>query len=354
MAAEYLAQSWPLAREQGSDALTQDYASVKEIVLCGCGDSHHAAEGLGFALQIWTGCRTRAVHSMKAARYLIPCIRSQDGEILVVGISVSGEVARTIEAIEVASAMGMRTLAISGSAESTLAEIAEKALILSTPSLQHGPGLLNFLASLLMGYSVAFALSKASIREEIDQVLRAFPKVLAAWQERQEAHGFEFAEQHTDAPIVFLGSGPAYGAALFSAAKVIEASGGAAWGQDVEEWAHLEYFCEPPHMPTWLLGARGRSTSREIEVEEAARRIGRHFTRSVWEGSEGWSDFVCEAVAPLGLWAGPVAYASRRAELLGERPFRGFGGGRSREEGGGASRIRSSQRITPEDGLDAW
>jgi hypothetical protein len=57
-----------------------------------------------------------------------------------------------------------------------------------------------------------------------------------------------------------------------------------------------------------------------------------------------------EALSPLALWVGPAAFASRCATQLGEEAFRGFGGGRSVEEGGGASRIRSSQRMRgPED-----
>jgi glucosamine--fructose-6-phosphate aminotransferase (isomerizing) len=351
MAVDFLTQSWPQVREQGSEILTKKASSIERIILCGCGDSHHAAVGLCFALEYWTSRRVRAATSMMAARYVIPAVKTHPTKTLVIGISASGEVARTLEAIDVAKAMGMSTLAITGSADSPLADLAESILVLEMPSLPHGPGLLSYLASLLMGYSLAFALSRPAGREEIDDVLGAFPAVLSSWRETQVNRGIVFAEQYPEAPIVFLGSGTAYSAALFAAAKVIEASGGAAWGQDVEEWAHLEYFCNPSYMPTWLLSARGRSTTRETEVEEAARRIGRHFALSAWDGSAEWSHTAREAVAPLGLWVGPVAYATRKAELLEERPFRDFSGGRSRQEGGGASRIRTSQRIAPEDVL---
>ncbi|MEZ4707109.1 MAG: hypothetical protein R3A44_07890 [Caldilineaceae bacterium] len=36
--------------------------------------------------------------------------------------------------------------------------------------------------------------------------------------------------------------GPNYPTALFSAAKVLEAAGRHAMGQETEEWAHLQYF----------------------------------------------------------------------------------------------------------------
>ena len=61
----------------------------------------------------------------------------------------------------------------------------------------------------------------------------------------------ELAEAVADQTnFVFVGDGPNYATALFSAAKVIEAAGRHAMGQDTEEWAHLQYFVnvdpEPP------------------------------------------------------------------------------------------------------------
>ena len=42
--------------------------------------------------------------------------------------------------------------------------------------------------------------------------------------------------------FVFVGDGPNYSTALFGAAKLLEAAGSHAMGQDTEEWAHLQYF----------------------------------------------------------------------------------------------------------------
>lgn len=106
----------------------------------------------------------------------------------------------------------------------------------------------------------------------------------------------------------------------------------------------MEYFCEPADMPTWVLSADGRSRSREEEMLRAARQIGRRVMVSRWPGGAGWDDGQRELFAPLGLWLGPVAFAIRVAHERHEQPFRGFAGGRNQSEGGGASRIRSSQR----------
>jgi glucosamine--fructose-6-phosphate aminotransferase (isomerizing) len=172
---------------------------------------------------------------------------------------------------------------------------------------------------------------------------------LRTWRVGQIELGKEAARGYQEGAVVILGTGPAYGSALFSAAKLIEAAGVQAWGQDVEEWTHLEFFCEPSTMPTWLLSSRGRSLGRELEVEAAARTIGRQYYLSTWEGGKDWPTHTREALAPLGLWVGPVAFASRLAFLMDEVPFRGFGGGRSQVEGGGANLIRSSERISPDE-----
>ncbi len=162
----------------------------------------------------------------------------------------------------------------------------------------------------------------------------------------QEPAGLESFAAHAAEQrlVVFLGSGASHGAARFAAAKAIEAAGLAAWAQDVEEWAHLEYFCEPPSMATWLLSCQGRSSSREAEVIAAAERIGRRIRVSQWAAGAGWPQMARESLCPLVLWVGPALFAARAAEILGEAPFRGFSGGRERAEGGGASRIRTSQR----------
>ena len=77
----------------------------------------------------------------------------------------------------------------------------------------------------------------------------------------------------------------------------------------------------------------------------ASSAIGRALFISQWLGDPNWAANVREMLAPFALWAAPTAYALHRGELLNQEPFRGFSGGRSRDEGGGASRIRSSRRL---------
>ncbi len=347
MAAEYIATAWAQVHQRARDIDLSWTSKISHILLCGCGDSHHAGLGMEMALATWTGRDVRVVPSLSAARYMIPRWGSHAAGKLVIGISASGEVARTIEALEVASVVGAHSLAITTSPESTLADVAERTLSIDIPAIPHGPGLISYLASMIMILGIANSLAPSAARMELSHALDMLPLTLEAWKAEQESLGTRIAERVEGDALVILGGGPAYASALFGAAKVIEAAGAYAWGQDLEEWAHLEYFCASARMPTWLLTTGGRSASREAEVLAAAQRIGREVAVSRWEVGRGVSEIASEALSPLALWAGPSACAAALAARQGEKPFRDFRGGRSVEEGGGASRIRSSARIDP-------
>jgi glucosamine--fructose-6-phosphate aminotransferase (isomerizing) len=285
------------------------------------------------------------MRSMDAARYYLPDLPANRPNTVVIGFSVSGEVARTIEGIEIASELGLSTLAITADPRSTLARKAGKSLSLRLPSLDLGPGMPGYSAALVLGIALARTWAIEPYRELISQAMEALPELLAAWLPGQLEEGWKCARDVIPGGGVFVGSGSCYASALYGAAKLIEIAGEYAWAQDVEEWCHLEYFCAEPAMPTILLSCDGRSASRESEMISASNAIGRNLLLSRWMGHPDWPVLVREILSPFALWAAPTAYAQRRASILKREPFCGFSGGRSQEEGGGASRIRSSRRL---------
>ncbi|MGD2162475.1 MAG: SIS domain-containing protein [Anaerolineales bacterium] len=343
IAPKHIATTWPIVREQV--LALPAFRDIRRIVICGCGDSHHASIGLSMGFSKLTSSTCYAVHSMHAARYLLPQYTDGAEKTLVVAISASGEVARTIEALEMANSMGMETVAFTGNPIGTLAQTSKNSIVFSGPELPHGPGLISYLTSLLMGYALMESMRESHAGERLDQALHKLIDVMEDWVRDRWDAGEQFAGESGDGICVFLGSGPAFGSALFGAAKLLEASGELAWGQDVEEWAHLEYFGTEADARTWLLSASGRSYSRELEIKAAAEAIGRQWHQDRWDRLKPEFGELNEILAPLVLWAGPSGYASRRTVIRQEIPFRNFGGGRDREEGGGASRIRSSERL---------
>jgi glucosamine--fructose-6-phosphate aminotransferase (isomerizing) len=345
LAPDFIERMLPLVLDQARSVLQPWLEEVDEILICGCGDSHHAALGLELAFSLWSRRRVRAAPAMYASRYLVPQLGAGAARTLVIGISVSGEVARTIEAVELANEVGAKTLAFTSDPTSNLGKRAKGSLSVPVPVFE-GPGLLSYLASLLMGYVSCVVLAGEGIGEIIFSAMQEFPMILDEWMPSELQAGLEFAENSEQITgCVFVAGGSLMGSAIFSAAKVIESSGLYAWAQEIEEWAHLEYFCDPADMPTWFLTSGGRTASREQELFAAAEKIGRRIHISHWEGKTEWDLNTREALAPLGIWVGPVAFAARIAEMMDESPFRGFCGGRSQLEGGGPSRIRSSSRI---------
>jgi glucosamine--fructose-6-phosphate aminotransferase (isomerizing) len=84
------------------------------------------------------------------------------------------------------------------------------------------------------------------------------------------------ARDFKDSPaVIFLGSGPNFGTAVFSAAKICEACGVISFGQDLEEFAHVESLCYPNDMPIVVLSAKGKSHWRAIEIAKFAKTLGK-------------------------------------------------------------------------------
>ena len=343
MAVGFITEFWKKASNQASHLVLEGEA-VRKVVLFGSGDSHHAALGLEMIFRALAKRQVQAGSSMNISRYLVPNFGETSQDTLLVGFSSSGEVARTIEALEMGNEIGAQTLAITSNVKSTLAETASIVLPVDLPDFPSGPGLLSYLGSMLMGYALAARLCDDDSAQHLSNVLERLPVILERWMPDQLESGRRFANEVEDGTCVMVGGGPAFTSALFGAAKVIEAAGERAWAQELEEWTHLEYFCEPADMTTWILKADGRCRSREEEVINAMRTIGRNLAVSSWDGGEGWHPLLRESLSPLALWVAPTAYAAERSKLLDEVPFRGFGGGRDPKEGGGASRICSSQR----------
>ena len=345
-APDYLAAAWPAAYQAACALPKYRLEGLDEILLLGSGDSYHAALAIEMAIAHWTSNRVRAAPAMFAGRYLLPRMRARGVQGLVVGISASGEVARTIEALELANDGGFQTLAVTSNSRSTLAMTANRIIKISVPEMEVVPGILSYLASLLMGFALCAVLASEPADEEITAGITLLPQILDDWGTAQLEKVSRFGEKIIGRePIVFLGAGPAYGSALFAAAKVVEATGVQAWGQELEEWAHLEYFCEPAAMPTWFLSSGGRTNSRENELLTAAKEIGRKVIINRWAIKADLPRSTMEVLSPFGLWLGPSLFAATLSDQLEESPFRGFGGGRSAREGGGPSRIRSSARV---------
>ncbi|MFZ0545565.1 MAG: SIS domain-containing protein [Candidatus Promineifilaceae bacterium] len=342
-------------------------AQLERVYLFGCGDSHHAALNAALAFQQLAGLPCYPMTAMQFGRYTSAYLPDQKPvSSLAIAISVSGRVSRTIEGLRLAHQAGATAVALTGSKSSPLAQTADLLLPAVAPPFQTDPpvpvvpGARSYILSQLALYLSAVQIGQHrhhltsaaanKIRAEIAAIAEQMAVTIAHCDPiaAQMAYDWQTAEQ-----FVFCGSGPNYGTALFSAAKLLEASGDTAIGQDLEEWAHLQYFGRERETPTILISAGERDVSRVNEIAVAARTIGRRLALVAPPGSltteEG--DILFPIAAPIRECFSPfvtslpgLLFAAYRAQLTGEPYFRNFEGGRSIEEGGGISRIQSSQQ----------
>lgn len=354
----YMIQSvLPVFERNVDEAFDLDLCrSTRRVFLTGCGDSHHAALAAELAIESLAGLPTEPMTAMQMARYAAEFTPPSS---LVIGISVSGEVSRTLEAILRARKAGATTIGLTGAPDSRIAQAADRSLLMPTPPFDFAPGVRTYIATLLVLYLTSVRLGQASsslspshaaeVRQEIAALAAAAKQTIEMCDTpaRQLAQDFKDATE-----FVFAGGGPNFATALFSAAKLLEASGDGALGQDTEEWAHLQYFARAVTTPTFIITAADRDASRAAEVAVAAQVIGRRIVLVAPHDLPGLPELttlhfapVREIFSPLVACIPGMLFAAHRADAVGEQFFRGFRGGRDVSGGGGISRIRTSQII---------
>jgi glucosamine--fructose-6-phosphate aminotransferase (isomerizing) len=342
--------------------------SLKRLYVTGCGDSHHAAVGTEMAFETLTGLPTRAMTALQFGRYgakLMP--RTGPKTNAVFGISVSGEVSRTLEALQQGRANGAVTVSVTATPGSRIHAAGDHVILTATapfpePPGVHVPGVRTYLANQLALLLAAVRIGEVRgnlttaeadrLRAELAGLAEAAESTIQA----SDAPARQLAEDWVDAQeFVFVGAGPNFATAMFSAAKVLEASGDAAMAQETEEWTHLQYFARIESTPTFLITSGQADLSRMNEMAVAARSVGRRTVAvapaSVTALNETvdrtlpFAEGVGEMFSPLIACIPGELFAAYRAEVIGEPFFRDFKGGRSVENGGGISRIRTSELL---------
>ena len=348
----------------------QTCTSIKRVYLVGCGDSHHAPVGAELAFHQLAGVPTQAMSALPFSRYTAGFLpETGPNTNLVICVSVSGIVSRTIEAMDMARQAGAVTVALTGNPTGPLADVAEHVFETAVPPLSDElsgmvvPGIRSYLASQIALLLAAIRIGEVrghlttadadAERRQIADLADAVEGAIAACEPVVDA----LVERWKDATLFeFVGAGPLYGVAMFSAAKVLEASGDAALAQETEEWSHLQYFASDADTPVILLSTNQFDAGRVSEVARAAKSIGRPIALVSTPDASDILQYV-DALLPMPLGI-PERYASvvysipgellaaSRAAALNAPYFRDFGGGRKVDWANGASAIYDSGRIT--------
>ena len=340
-----------LVEPQVRKVISKEVATATtKVIMTGCGDSHYAGVGARLAFDMYSGVPTEPMESLEFSRYGVDFAPPNA---LVLGISNSGAVSRTIETLVRARKRNLHTVAVTGSAESALARAGEASIIQTVPQLareERNPfaggvpygagslGLGNFVASLLTMYLVAFRLGevRGHITEKDGQRLRNSLEGLEASLDTtaatNEAAAKELAERlwNVDA-FYFLGGGPSYATALFSAAKLFEQPNLNGVPIELEEWAHEQYFLTRPGTPIFVICPPGRSHDRALEQIRGARDMGGTVIGVCEEGDDvvrssvdlalPISGRIPEEFSPLAYIIPPMLFATALHQLRGRPPL---------------------------------
>ena len=223
----FIRQSPHVIYQQVREKLALKQAPAR-VYLVGCGDSWYCGLSTRLAFEAWARVPTEALQALEFSRYYAAYAPKDS---LVVGISNSGRVIRTVEAVVRARARGMTTLAGTSALDSRIAQEAELAVDLGYAERRFAPGTSSYIASLLLEYCIALHVAVASGRMTSAQVKAKLDEIAA------EADGMQktieaskpilekLGEQaKLSDQLIFIGGGPNYGTAFFSMAKVFEAA----------------------------------------------------------------------------------------------------------------------------------
>jgi len=296
---------------------------VGKVYLTGCGDSYFATLAARLFYDHVVGLPVEPVEGMEFSRYVAPYALSDDA--LVIVVSNSGRASRTVEAAIQSRRRGATTIAATAYADRPLAQEADAVILGSLPNVRatlaslemavsdgalsddvwdlSEPGAAQrlartigvggsfqllmlglgaYYASVLILYLIGLRLAvlrgrlvaaeadriRARLADSIDDVIATADRL------REPVTGLArtFRDQDT---FLFLGSGPSYATALLSAAKLFEQPHLNGVPQQLEEWAHQQFFfTRPGGPPVFFVVPPGESRDRALEQMEGSRRVG--------------------------------------------------------------------------------
>jgi glucosamine--fructose-6-phosphate aminotransferase (isomerizing) len=302
---------------------------IREVLLVGSGDSHHASVAAVLAFESLARVRATAVTSLGFAAYA----EFDPGHTLVVGISASGNTPIVVRCLQRAAGAGARTLAVTGDGGSALSAAADATLVVAPRHREPSPGIRTYQASLLGLLMLAVHLGPSAERQEHHRELAYLGDLIEETVTLGRDVCRRLARRCAGSPVMMLlGSGPSLGTAMYAAAKMVEGAGLLAVGQDLEEWCHVERFAFPLDMPLVVIGPPGRARAHALAVAGRAYALGRQVAVVAHAGDgelAGHADEVLAVPGPVREEFSPLVYhvfagmlAAATADRLARMPFR--------------------------------
>lgn len=253
-----------------------DVQGIDSFVLSGSGDLYHAALATEIAFERLIGVHTTALPSMNLGLYRA---RSLTPRSVVIQMSFSGKTARAVEAGSLARLAGARVWALTNDVTSPLAGIAELCLTKPDTGSNEAAG---YPITMLMLYLIAIKVAEMRHRLSVADASALRTRLAGAFGDMEQtldqcitpARGL--VERFIGANhVLFLSSGPTFGAAVNGSARIFEAVGLNSTAQDIEEWAHLNRWVEETDSPSFVIAPAGPSRDRAAEILRAMAALGK-------------------------------------------------------------------------------
>lgn len=319
----------------------EELSNVERIFITGCGDSFYAGIAAKLALKMWTGHSVEVASSLSAGRYDFPYVPNVNKDnALFFGISVSGGVSRTIEAIQIASEIGGKTVAITGNEQSPLAQASDRIINCAIPDFPPSPGIRTYQISMLVLYLVGIQIAtvqgklSAKEAESLKAELLSAADVIEETIEKTESQIYQLAETlKSKKTFHFVSHGPNLGTAYFSAAKLVESAGCYATGQDTEEWAHIEHYNDViADVPTFVISPGYRTHGLAAEFAVHMKRLQRYIVAVTPEADDKIAPLanlhlpvvgkVREELSPFVYMLAGELFSAHFADVTGQAYFR--------------------------------
>lgn len=261
-----------------------DLHKLQYAITAGDGDSYYASLATELAFHCFTDIKYFPFTALKFICYGIDKIYDfRKSPTLAIGISASGTSARVIEAMNFTKEVSetIVSLGIIGNLESPLNNVCDSVISTELPDLGRSPGIRTYLGSLFGLYLLAIQIgvvkkiiSQNQSRYFTNQIRllgNDIDDILAVSNEQINSA----VDICKEKPMMsFVGCGPSLGTAMFSAAKIVEATGKFIAVQDLEEWGHIERFSYPLDYPVFMIAPPGSSYQRAIKLAKAVTLLG--------------------------------------------------------------------------------
>ncbi len=258
------------------------FNKIKKIYIFGSGDSYNGAVTCKQAFIDISKIDTEAINALQASRYLPKDVDKQKAdECLVICISVSGEAARSVEAIYNLRKAGFHTLLVGANPDSRAGKRCELFLEAKDTSFKKAPipipGIRSFVPPVISLFLLAITLAYRKGLIDANGVLQLKKQIkdLGNIVEKTFINYRDDVERFADLigkyeRVEFISSGPGKGGFDFGVSKILEANGYYALSQDTEEYAHQTFFLnDPNHLPTVLLIASDSPyADRALEIQD--------------------------------------------------------------------------------------